>query len=302
MSIQLGGIFAEDVAPTEFCLPRGYLSASAIKTFLRCPSQYMHRYVDGLIEPPKVEAFVGSLGHAGLEAWYSEVISSGIRLPASAALEAAEAKISSLEEQYEVKVTSQEKDDMLKLLPEVLNPYIAKVASRVTPLSVEEEATAYTSRGVKLLGYLDLIREMDEEEYEYNASGLVLCDYKLTGKKWSVGQLVNNLQFMIYRYMTGIQQQEIHNMKKGGPPKITRECSTDFMAPEQDVTSNIRILRASFMADNTEYVEHVVHSVATSITLGAFPPCDPESWCCNEKWCGYWGRCRGKMTGWTGQT
>ncbi len=140
---------------------------------------------------------------------------------------------------------------------------------------------------------------MDEEEIcLFNASGVVLCDYKFTGKKWSLGQLKNNLQFMLYRYMTGVQQQEIHNMRKGGAGKITKDCSDDFLAEEQDITSNLRILRTSFNADNTEYVEHVVHSVATAITSGIFTPCDPESWCCNETWCGYWNRCRGKMTGW----
>ena len=300
----LGGVFALDPEPSsKFILPKGYLSASAIKTFLRCPSQYMFRYVDGLIEPPKAEALVGSLGHAGLEAWYGEVIANGTRLPAKAALDAAEAKLPVLAEQYTMEVSAADKDALLAQLPDVITPYITRVAHRVNPSAVEEEVTAYTSKGVKLLGYVDLLREMDEEEIcLFNASGVVLCDYKFTGKKWSLGQLKNNLQFMLYRYMTGVQQQEIHNMRKGGAGKITKDCSDDFLAEEQDITSNLRILRTSFDADNTEYVEHVVHSVATAITSGVFTPCDPEAWCCNETWCGYWNRCRGKMTGWDGRT
>jgi hypothetical protein len=33
-------------------------------------------------------------------------------------------------------------------------------------------------------------------------------------------------------------------------------------------------------------------SVANAIHNQVFYPCNPEDWCCSEKWCGYYALCR----------
>ena len=64
----------------KFILPKGYLSASAIATLLRCPKQYEFRYIHDIVAPPSVALIVGSATHATFEGYFSDYLISKKRV------------------------------------------------------------------------------------------------------------------------------------------------------------------------------------------------------------------------------
>jgi len=57
------------------------LSVSKIRMYLRCPLQYYYRYCEGLKVPPDSGLTLGKSVHAGIEANYSQKITSFSDLP-----------------------------------------------------------------------------------------------------------------------------------------------------------------------------------------------------------------------------
>ncbi len=55
-----------EIEGTSVALPR-HLSPSSAGLFDQCPRRWKYRYVDGLVEPPGVEALVGTFAHRVLE-------------------------------------------------------------------------------------------------------------------------------------------------------------------------------------------------------------------------------------------
>ena len=58
-----------------------YLSVSQVNMYLRCPLQYMFRYIEGLKLPPKSAMTLGKSIHFGIEGNYRQKIDSHKDLP-----------------------------------------------------------------------------------------------------------------------------------------------------------------------------------------------------------------------------
>ena len=271
---------------SKYELPRGYLSASSIGMLLNCPKQFEFRYVKGLVIPPGAALVTGSAMHRTLETYYKDAMTSSQRLTGKQAAELAVTSLDEVLEEGENTVTQDERENAIHDLTGLAETYVDAVAKNIEPLAVEQEVHYTAQCGVDILAYLDLRRKVGE-----NGEGI--CDYKITGKKWTIDKLRNSLQFNLYSLATGIGDIEIHNMIKDvkANKKMPKKPPVDGVT---DISTNLRLLRNQFDGSQADHLETLIESAARLITSGIFMPCSLDSWCCNETWCGYYGLCRGK--------
>jgi hypothetical protein len=216
--------------------------------------------------PSSYAASVGSAAHKGFEYFYKEKIK-GTTTPAKVILDYA---ITELERH--TKVDTAEATIMGYVVP----PYIDTVATTITPIEVEKEIKYTAKCGVDMLGYIDLLTPD------------TVCDYKITDKKWDLAKLQGDLQFVSYAAATGINKIHIHNITKTSGAR-----SKSGEQPHVKDISNIRLLDWEYSSMDFKHLELIIERTAKAISSGIFMPCDPLSWCCNEKWCEYWPMCRG---------
>ena len=276
---------------SEIILPKGYLSASAMGTMLRCPKQFEFRYIHDVISPPSAALVLGKATHSTFEDYYGDVINKSERLSPSIVSDLSVYMLDNELESSDLTLKGKDYDEAVDDLRGMTGAYVEHIGQFIDPISTEEKFTYVTKDGIELLGYLDLKHRMCINE----TSGehvIGLADYKVTGKKWNAAKLVNSLQFNIYNLCTGIKHIQIHNLVKGGKVKVLpkKGASEDGVV---DITNKHRILHIEFDDSEHSHFEGLVYQLARLITAGIFCPCDPESWCCNADWCGYWSMCRG---------
>lgn len=283
----------------KYTLPRGYLSASQISSYLRCGLQYYFRYIENVMSPPSVAMMTGSGCHKGFEIYYEDAMESGgaSTLTGAQVAEIAIAELETEAEEKDIPLKGEEKDQTVQEIQIATSTYIEEVAPRVTPVSVEQEIRFELLPGIQILAYIDLVRKKTQADAEIfpGEDDIVICDYKVTKAKKPYAFLKDNLQFMLYATGMGVDDVEIHNLKKTtGRITKSKTRDTDWDKPQHDITSNIRMLRNSFSQESEKnHIKNIARHVAEGITKGTFMPCDPETWCCSENWCGYWSMCRG---------
>lgn len=267
----------------KYTLPKGYLSASAIKTLQTCPRQYEFRYIKGIVNPPTAALAIGKMAHATLETYYVDAMHSAVRLTPKQVGELSGDTFNDWLSDNENTLTSEEKSEAHALLPDLLSKYVENIGQYVKPVATEQEYRLTMACGVPLLGYIDLLFEKNQT--------VAIADYKITGKKLNMGDLSNSLQFNLYALMTGIGDIQIHNLVKTKGKPVSKQSGVDGVT---DYASNLRKLEYRFDGSEAGHFEYLVESAARLITSGIFVPCAPDAWCCNENWCGYWHLCRGK--------
>ena len=278
----------------KFNLPKPYLSASAINSFIRCPMQYKFRYIDEIILPPNAALLGGSAVHAGNEGYFQDILDGcSSRMTPAMVSELAQVSLEEIAVDQGVELQGRVKDTLMSEVSIAASSYIEHIGQYITPIAVEEEIR-YTSRcGVELLGYIDLTREPTEEEVLIKDA--VVVDYKFTGKKMNLSQVENSLQFHVYAMSTEIMDIEVHNLVRStAESKRLPNAAATLGEPVDDRASNLRILRHTYTGEEFDHIENMVESVATAISAGIFVPCDMGAWNCNDKWCGYWHLCRGR--------
>lgn len=231
-----------------------------------CGLKYEFRYVKEMYVQSNWNMSVGSAAHKGFEYFYSEKIK-GCNTKSDVVLDYAITELGK-----HVKVDTPE----ATIMGYVVTPYIDKVAQSITPLEVEKEIK-YTSKcGVDILGYIDLLTPG------------AICDYKITEKKWDLAKVQGDLQFISYGLATGINKVLVHNVTKSNGAKSKTEEK-----PNVKDIGNMRLLDWEYSQREYNHVELIIERAARTISAGVFMPCEPTSWCCNEKWCEYWKMCRG---------
>jgi CRISPR/Cas system-associated exonuclease Cas4 (RecB family) len=283
-------------------LPKRALSATQVEMYLRCPRQYYFRYVKGESRPPGVALTLGSGTHKALEATHNHIVDKGV--PASAemvsdvfsdAFEAAVPEVPKIEWEKDESTPDQVKDAGLALV----RLYNAKFAPLVKPQVTQrdgkqvrgiEKQFGMLIAGVPVIGFIDLVDTNDpsiavspEELALMKKQGqevpaalrTVVVDFKTKAKSFSQGDVDSSLQLTLYSYAEHIPAVRFDQLLRQKTPTLKR---------------------ISAVRRETDYrwLEEVIRGVAESISLGAFPPCDPSSWVCSEKWCGFWSLCRGK--------
>ena len=270
----------------QYELPNGYLSASSLNCLLTCPRQYEFRYIDRIPVAPTASMLTGSALHKTFETYYKGVITnSDNRLTATQMADLATETLHETLTSEEHYLSETEQEEAGIVVRDLASTYAENVAPTIVPLAVEEEHVWLSRCGVPILSYIDLRRRCPD-------GGEVVCDYKITTKRWTLDKLENSLQFNLYSMVTGIGDVEVHNLVKAAPAK-----RASIVKPQDnviDLAPNLRILRHYFDGSLHEYMEDLIESCAHLITSGIFTPCSLDSWCCNPDWCGYWSQCRGK--------
>lgn len=244
------------------------MSFSSISTYLRCPMQYYYRYILGKKIPPSGAMYLGSQWHGGpVETNYRQKINTKKDIKIELMKEIF---IDGYDKGCKSKEVAFEKDEKKRLRAiglDITVLYGKEMCPRIMPTHVEERFTL-TIAGVEMVGYWDLL---DKKGF--------IRDNKSKAKTPSEDEVNKNLQFSIYSY----GYRKIFKKKEKG---MAMDCAIKTKVPKAVTIHTTRNNK------DMEDVEKIVKGVTKAIQSEIFYPCR-DGWSCSEKWCGYWGLCRG---------
>lgn len=237
------------------------LSHTQVSMFLRCPRQYMLRYLEGIKLPPAGAMIAGSVYHKALEFGYKVKLSTSNEPSVDLTKEvASQAWTDKLNEESEIDWGGNPgaiKDMAVALVEK----YVTEEMPKITPAKVEDRDTVIV-KNVEFMRVKDLV----------TTDGLTI-DHKLSKKAYNEANKGSDLQSLAYLYPNG-GKFFYHVAVKTKVPKI-------------------QVVDFSRTQDEVDWWADMVESIARAIMSGRFPP-NPTGWYCSPSWCGYYGICRGK--------
>jgi|MudIll2142460700_1097286.scaffolds.fasta_scaffold00308_5 hypothetical protein len=278
-------------------LPTGYLSNSQIDMYLKCPMQYYHRYVCDNKRPPGVAITLGSGTHKAAEVTHHHIVDHDVPAPIEQVVAAFSDHFDKKSEDVPAEDWKEDginKGQIKDAGIQLVSIYNRVVAPKVKPQVKDgvrgiEKKLEINVEGIPLVGYIDLIDTnadaiMSEEERallrQYGSDvpeifRTAIADFKTRTKSISEDEVKGSLQLTIYSYAEQVGLVRYDQFLRQKTPKVKRIHS---MRTTQDY----------------KWMAEIITGVARAITAGVFPPCDPTSWACTPKWCGYYYMCRGK--------
>jgi len=283
--------------PGGFKLPHGYLSHSQIEMYLKCPRQYYFRYIRDEKRPPAVAMTLGSSAHKAVETTHHHIVDHKTPAPIEMVL----AAYSDTFDKKAVDVPDEEwqeegndkgsvKDAGVRLVT-IYNRDFAPLVKPQVNNGVRgiEKKIEVSVAGVPMVGYIDLIDTnadaimSPEERALLQAHGAdvpemfrtAVTDFKTKSKSVSQAEIDGSFQLTFYSYAEGISMVRYDQLLRQKKPKVKR-------------------MHSQRTQKDYGWMSEIVSSVAKAITAGIFPPCDPTSWACTPKWCGFYHMCRGK--------
>lgn len=256
---------------------------SAADMYLRCPAQYRFRYIDGLRRPPSIALTEGTSHHKAVEEDNREKMKKGRQLKPSDMVgifeETFKSGIKTAEKEAdELKLSldweGESEDKVVKRAKILLADYAANHSPKIRPTGAEERFAVRVNvpdvEEFLLYGQIDL-EEGDDKDKE-------VADYKVTGRPRSSRDVDESLQLSVYSSVRKAKKVSIVNFVKAARPYVTRIPSS--RGPQDWL-----------------WAQKVVASAVDGIRRGAFPLTapDPMAWWCSERFCGFWGKCRGRV-------
>lgn len=244
-----------------------HLSATSLKMYLRCPLQFMFRYVKGLKIPPAGVIILGKSVHKGLEENFRHKKQTQIDLPIKKVLEAYSNCFDRSKQEEEV---DWEGENPGKLKDEgvgLIKVYHKITAPPIQPIAVEEgfelgfENVPYT-----LKGYVDLV---DQDKR--------IRDTKTSRRSYPQNATQTDIQLtaynLAYKYIKGEEPKSLcfDVMVRTKQPKVQT-----LQSPPRTPAQLTRFLK-------------LLGSIAWAIKTGIFYPCENQQVC---SWCGYKEICR----------
>jgi hypothetical protein len=233
---------------------------SQIQLMMKCPMQYEWRYCKGEKAPYPVALAEGNAVHRVLQ------FINNYRMQNKKWLKDKEVadKWAAVwkETQQEVEDWGEEsKESVLVRGFDLLRTYTREVMTDTSPVDAERFFDVQFN-GQSVIGYMDLV-ERD-----------CVSDYKVVGRNPSDGDLKNHMQLAMYC--------------------LVHKCRTGSLIVFNKKTGRITRMTGNFDPKFwTGWWAEIIERYAKMRKAGVFPPCDASSWCCSEKFCGYYGRCRG---------
>lgn len=245
-------------------LPKGYLSFSAMSTYLKCARQFMYAYIENLKQPPGVALIEGSAHHEVLENDNNKFLGKkGFQSPEIMVEEFSDI-FSDKSKEIPRKVWQLEKDketDILVRGKMMIENYTSGIRTQLVPLE-SESFFEVDVKGVPVAGFIDL-----------NDKNLGVQDYKVTKAAKSQTEANTSLQLWIYR-------------------KAKKVNKSGFLCFTKTKNGSIKQTQTEDSFTKDESSANVIKDVADSIKKGSFPRCDPASWACTPKFCGYYKKCK----------
>ena len=231
------------------------LSASSLKTYLRCPQQWKLKYVDRLPEEKKPFFNLGKAVHAALEAVYDR------RVAAPAPLDEA---LAAFEEAFDPEAYASEEEAGRNRADgrRMVEDFHAKHAQGFEPALAVEKRLDFEVEGVPFVGYVDRIDKVDDGRIR-------VVDYK-TGGSFDLDRVRTDRQLTLYQM--GCEQKL--GMEVDALTLYHVPSQTPFEVPRHP-------------AEREEAVREDVRRAARGIEGEAFEP-DPGHYC---DWCDFRSHC-----------
>jgi len=254
-----------------------HFSVSQLGMYSRCPYQWFRRYGMGEKRPPGIAAHVGTGVHGGAKVALESKRDTGHDLEPGSTTDAAVAA-------YDARLAM---DDVL-LTPLERTIGRAKVAGAARdrtaafahfwacatqpeyqPVSVERRfSLPLKGDGLRLVGVIDC-----EDQAGW------VTDWKTGARRRPQKEVDCSDQLTAYA-------MAYHARHGTRPVGVRLDCLVEGEQTRRVVLDSERT-RKHYAA----FVERV-KAALKAIRAGSFPACDPTSWWCDPKWCGYWEVCR----------
>lgn len=245
-----------------------HLSPTKIDMFQRCPMQIEWRYVKGIKAPPAIALVEGGKYHE-TAAYRNEKIKANKKVTRVEMLEHFEDNFKDLLDKggrKDIEWGDETEDSIFKRADGMIKVLHDDLAPIGKPSRVEDKFEMEVLDGVPVVAIADLV------------DGGGVADYKITGKKKSQGDADSSLQLSMYALRYGVKKVRIDNLVKTNGGAANRLYST---RSEGDF----------------KWLRTVAQRVWNAMIAGNFPPCDPTSWVCSVKYCGWYSMCRGACYG-----
>jgi len=253
----------------KLSLPKGHLSYTQISTYLKCPAQYYHQYVQGERFQKSAAILEGQTHHRVLEASNLRVLKGKPHLTPDIALKQFEKHYHDGKDTVDVWNGTSEEDileraEWFTTLLYGKTGYLRKWNHE--PVLVDGKPGVEWMWDIKLAGVpVKGVSDLVTSE--------CVWDYKVSKRKTTNAD--NSLQLMINALATDSAKAGYVWILKTSKPNI-----------EQSWTK-IKSKRIR------PWVEGLVARVAFGISNEIWTPCDESLWWCSDRWCSFWDRCKG---------
>jgi len=261
----------------KFTLPKNYLSPSQINMWLRCGQQYSFRYVDGKKCPPAVAMEEGSTYHATLELNNNHKIKQHEDLNVKRLFVKFADTFS--DRKKNIKDWEEETPDTIIKRGKMLLPmYLKRFAPFYQPKTTERLFVLQLGT-IPIHCVLDTTGRLHLPQMVNPKSSVV--DYKTVGKRQSQATLDSDIQLSAYG-MVAKSELQMENPEVGFCDLIKTKIP------------QVSYLSSPITSERLRWFKKIAFNVAEMISKGCFPLAKPDSWCCSNRFCGFWNECRGK--------
>ena len=247
------------------------VSFSAISTYLKCGKQYEFAYIKKQKSIPGIALLEGSAHHASFEMNNLHKKKTCKDLKAGALtdkfMEELREKVK-VEERMDWGVDNE--DGLFRRARSWHEKYINDLAPKIRPDLVEEKfEMPLEVDGVKFLMVCVVDLTYNKQVADYKTTS----EYGFRNKKQDIN---NDLQLTFYTLPTKLKQvEQICLIKKANP--------------------DVQIISSTRTKAQLNWALQIAKNVVIGIQKQSFPMCDPTSWCCNPRLCGYYSQCRGAI-------
>lgn len=251
-----------------------HLSASQMNMYLRCGQQYMYRYIEGQVVPPRSAMTLGSAFHGAIGLNYSAKLESHEDRPVGDVLDSFSTMFDQLAPD-----TDWQDDDKGAVKDTgiaTLTTYQEEVAPKTQPQQVELKfEIGFDSEEEPVdwvyIGYIDLI----DENY-------VVVEAKTSGKKVPGPRHDHVMQ------VTG------YAMWLAANTGVNQTARIDYAVKKAEPI--IQSFRLVIDGPKLEFFLTTLDRVSKGIQNELWIP-NRSHYLCSEKWCGYWHRCHKEIGG-----
>lgn len=248
-----------------------HLSVSQVNMYLRCPLQYMFRYIEGLKLPPKSAMTLSKSIHFGIEGNYRQKVESHKDLSLDDVLDTFSTDFEA--RKHETLWDKEEKPPKVK--DEgigCLSVYHQQVAPKVQPAFVEQKFVVdFENFDMPLLGYIDLIDEPGD-----------IIDHKTTSRAPSMIEKDIQSSLQLTAYSLGYRSKF---------QKVEKGIRADVMfRPGKKKGAQVLPFPTTRNQQQIDRFLKTMAYVAEAIERGLFYPCQP-SWACSPEYCGFYDLC-----------
>lgn len=261
---------------------RKHISPSGLSMFQRCPMQYFHRYVEGIVKPPGVVMVEGTATHRAVEVDLTNKRDEGELLPLDAVQDAARDALNNKWSEGVELSTDERTVGEKKIRGAAIDRAVSlatlhheDVAPEINPQRIEHrfELDLPGESGWSVVGFIDC----QEAPTPTSKSGIIR-DTKTKLKSPPKGFADTSDQLTTYAWAA-------REMDGAIPSALKIDALVSLKKPKhvQQVTQRSE-------ADIATLHERLNRTV-DAIKKGVFLPCPRDAWTCSERWCGYFGEC-----------